>query len=72
MQDKTREKEIAFRDYLFTINYRRTYKYPPNIEKMESELKAAKKEAEVSGEAFLISDTGYVTLKKKENNHKTT
>jgi hypothetical protein len=67
MQDETGEKEIIVEDYVFTIGYRKTYKYPSTIKKIEDELKAAKKEAEASGEAFLISDTGYVTLKKKES-----
>ncbi|MFQ3598446.1 MAG: hypothetical protein SNJ66_08885 [Chloroherpetonaceae bacterium] len=65
LQDETGEKEIIFEDSVFTIGYRKSYEYPIHIKEMEKELKAAKKEAEASGEASLVADTGYVTLKKK-------
>ncbi|MFQ3607908.1 MAG: hypothetical protein SNJ55_04675 [Chloroherpetonaceae bacterium] len=65
MQEESGKKEIVFEDYAFTIGYRKSYEYPIHIKEMEKELKAAKKEAEASGEASLVADTGYVTLKKK-------
>ncbi len=68
LMEQTGKKEVAFEDSVFTIGYRKSYEYPLHIKKMEKELKAAKKEAEVSGEAILVADTGYVTLKKKDSN----
>lgn len=64
LQDETGEKQVVFEDYVFTVQYRKTFDYPPQIKKMEEELKAAKKEAEASGEAILKSDNGFVVLKK--------
>ena len=68
IQDETRESQVVFEDYVFTINYRKTYDYPPHIKKMEEKLKSLKKEAEASGEAVLKSDSGYVILKKRAGN----
>lgn len=65
LQDETGQKEIAFEDYIFTLGYRRNYEYPQRVKDLEEELKRAKREAENSGEAKLISETGYVSLKKK-------
>jgi hypothetical protein len=67
MQDETRETQVVFEDYVFTINYRKSYDYPPHIKKMEEKLKSLKKEAEASGEAILKSESGYVMLKKRKN-----
>ncbi len=64
MLEQTGEKQVVFEDYVFTVQYRKTFDYPPQIKKMEEELKAAKKEAEASGEAILKSDNGFVVLKK--------
>jgi uncharacterized Zn finger protein (UPF0148 family) len=64
MLEETREKQVVFEDYVFTVQYRKTFDYPSQIKKMEDELKAAKKEAEASGEAILKSDKGFVVLKK--------
>jgi predicted RNase H-like nuclease (RuvC/YqgF family) len=68
MQDEAGKKQLLFEDYVFTINYRKTYDYPPHIKKMEEKLKSLKKEAEASGEAILKSDSGYVVLKKVAGN----
>lgn len=65
IQDEIGKKQVAFEDYIFTINYCRTYKYPDYIKKIEEDLKAAKKQAEASGEASVVRETGYVVLKKK-------
>ncbi len=67
MMSETGEKEIAFEDALFTVSYRKTFDYPADIKKKEDELKTAKKEAEVSGAARLKSETGFVVLKKNNN-----
>lgn len=64
MLEQTGEKQVVFEDYVFTVQYRKTFDYPPQIKKMEEELKAAKKDAEASGEAILKSDNGFVVLKK--------
>ncbi len=68
IQDETGETEVVFEDYVFTISYRKSYDYPPYIKKMEDELKSLKKEAEVSGEAVMKSDNGFVILKKRASN----
>ncbi len=68
MQDEIGETEVVFEDYVFTIGYRKSYDYPPHIKKMEDELKPLKKEAELSGEAVMKSDNGYVILKKRASN----
>ncbi len=68
LQDETGEAEVVFEDYVFTISYRKSYDYPPHIKKMEDDLKSLKKEAEVSGEAVMKSDNGYVILKKIAGN----
>ncbi|MCS6989687.1 MAG: hypothetical protein NZM06_09260 [Chloroherpetonaceae bacterium] len=62
--EQTGGKSYLFEDYEFSAQYRRTYDYPPDIKKMEDELKALKKEAEASGRAKIKSETGYVVLKK--------
>lgn len=48
-----------------TIAHRRTYKYPPAIVKMETDLKQAKVEAEAKGEAT-ASETSYPVFKAKK------
>ena len=67
MQDEIEETEVVFEDYVFTIGYRKSYDYPPQIKKMEDELKSLKKEAELSGEAVMKSESGYVVLRKRKN-----